>query len=129
MARSFEQTGAQLTDIAAQQNLLAAAVASGELWMDADVAERAAARCHQAVEEIDSWLVKSQRLTTRCMFGDNADGNAAAKRFAEAGQEYVNAMRGAQQIFKNMAATYRAAGRTAAETEAANEQMFRGRSL
>jgi hypothetical protein len=44
MASNFELAGAQLADIAAQQNALAAAVAAGELWMEAGVAERAAAR-------------------------------------------------------------------------------------
>ena len=128
MASSFEHTSAQLADVAAQQNSLAAAVAAGELWMDAGVAERAAARCHQAVREIDQWLVDARGFTQRCKFGDNADGNAAAERFARAGQEFMNVMRHARQVFESMEATYRAAGRTATETEAANEQMFRGRS-
>ena len=127
MASSFEQTGAQLADITAQQNSLAAAVGAGELWMDAGVAERAAARCHQAVREIDQWLRDARGLTQRCMFGDNEDGKAASERFAQAGQDYVDAMLQAQQVFKNMAATYRAAGCTATETEAANEQLFRSR--
>jgi hypothetical protein len=52
--------------------------------------------------------------------------NAAAERFAQAGQEYIDTMRSAQQVFRNMAATYRVAGNTAAEAEAANEHMFRG---
>jgi len=126
MASSFEHAGAQLAAIAAQQKALATAVASGQLWMDADVAERAAARCEQAVEELDDWLRDARRLTKRCKFGNNTDGNAAAERFAQAGQEYIDTMRGAQQVFRNMAATYRVAGNTAAAAEAANEHMFRG---
>jgi hypothetical protein len=128
MASSSEHAGAQLAEIAAQQKSLATAVASGGLWMDADVAERAAARCHQAVAEIDNWLYDARELSTRCKFGENADGTAAAERFAEAGQEFINTMRQAQQVFRNMEATYRAAGRTAIEKESANEQMFHGRS-
>src|SRR2546423_13914631 len=128
MASSFEQAGAQLADIAVQQNSLAAAVASGQLWMDAGVAERAAARCDQAVDELDKSLLRgAEKLARLRKFGDNEDGRAAAGRFAQAGRDNIATMRKAQQVFKNMAATYRAAGRTAAETEAANEQMFRSR--
>ncbi|HWR47890.1 MAG TPA: hypothetical protein VN327_09820 [Pseudonocardiaceae bacterium] len=124
MTSSFEQAGAQLV----QQTSLAAAVAAGELWMEAGVAERAATRCDQAVEEIDDWLVGAQRLTKRCKFGDNEDGNAAAEQFVQAGQEFIDSMRSAQRMFANMAVTYRAAGRTVTEADAANEQMFQGRS-
>ncbi|PZS27459.1 MAG: hypothetical protein DLM61_16600 [Pseudonocardiales bacterium] len=53
MAGSFEHSGAQLAGVAQQQNSLAAAVAAGELWLETGVAERAAARCEQAVREID----------------------------------------------------------------------------
>ena len=129
MPSSFEQTGAQLADIAAQQNSLAAAVASGELWMDAGVAERAAARCDQAVEELDASLRHTYELTRLRKFGDNEDGRAAAARFAQAGRDYIKTMQKVQEVFRNMAATYRAAGRTVAETDAANEQLFRGRPL
>jgi hypothetical protein len=128
MASSFEHTSAQLADVAAQQNSLAAAVAAGELWMDADVAERAAARCDQAVSEFDASLRRAHMLTRLRKFGDNEDGRAAAERFVQAGRDYVNTIREVQQVFRNMAAIYRAAGRTVAETEAANEQLFRGRS-
>ncbi|MDQ3825679.1 MAG: hypothetical protein M3319_05375 [Actinomycetota bacterium] len=129
MVSSFEPAGAQLVDVAAQQNSLAAAVAAGELWMDGDVAERAAARCEEAVKELDDSLAGAEKLTRLRKFGDNEDGRAAAERFAQAGVDYIATMRKAQQVFKNMAATYRAAGRTVAETEAANEQLFRARSL
>jgi hypothetical protein len=129
MPSSFEQTGAQLADIAAQQNFLAAAVASGELWMEAGVAERAAARCEQAVEELDKSLLSgAEKLSRLRKFGDNEDGRAAAERFAQAGRAYIATMRQAQQVFRNMAETYRAAGRTVAETETANKQLFRGQS-
>jgi len=96
--------------------------------MEAGVAERAAARCDQAVREIDDLLIDARVLTRKRKFGDNEDGNAAAERFAQAGQDYIDAMRSAQGVFKNMAATYRAAGRTVTEADAANEQMFRDRS-
>ena len=127
MASSFEPAGAQLVDIAAQQNSLAAAVASGEVWMEAGVAERAAARCDQAVRELDDSLAGAHELTRLRKFGDNEDGRAAAARFAQAGVDYIATMRQVQEVFRNMAAAYRAAGRTAVETEAANEQLFRGR--
>jgi hypothetical protein len=35
-------------------------------------------------------------------------------------------MTAAQRVFANMAATYRAAGRTVTEADTANEHMFRG---
>jgi hypothetical protein len=128
MTSSFEHAGGQLAAVTQQQNSLAAAVAAGELWMEAGVAERAAARCEQAVREIDDLLTDAQQLTVKRKFGDNEDGNAAAARFAQAGQEYIDTMMNAQQVFKNMAATYRAAGRTVTEADAANKQIFRGRS-
>lgn len=128
MAGSVEQAGGQLASVAEQQSSLAAAVAAGELWLDSGVAERAAARCEQAVREIDQWLSGADRLTQRRKFGDNHDGQVAAARFVKAGQEFVDSMKGAQEVFKKMAATYRAAGRTVSETDAANEQMFRSRS-
>jgi hypothetical protein len=129
MPSSFKPAGAQLADVAAQQNSLAAAVAAGELWMDAGVAERAAARCDQAVKELDDSIRDARQLTRLRKFGDNEDGRAAAARFAQAGADYIDTMRKAQQVFRNMAATYRAAGHTVAENEAANEQLFRDRSL
>ncbi|MGH3836502.1 MAG: hypothetical protein ACRDSF_12505 [Pseudonocardiaceae bacterium] len=128
MAGSFEQAGVWLAGADQQQTDLQRAVASGELWMESGVAERAAARCDQAVEEIDQWLNGADRLTQRRKFGDNEDGHAAADRFAQAGQDFIDTMKNAQRVFANMAATYRAAGRTIAETDAAGQQMFRGRS-
>jgi hypothetical protein len=128
MAGSFKDPSAQLADVAQQQNSLAAAVAAGELWMEAGVAERAAARCEQAVEDIDDWLGRARVLIRKRRFGDNEDGNAAAERFAQAGHDYIDSMRNAQQVFRNMATTYRAAARTVTETDTANEQMLRGRS-
>ncbi|HET9254467.1 MAG TPA: hypothetical protein VFO16_04605 [Pseudonocardiaceae bacterium] len=129
MPNTFEQNGAQqLAGIDAQQRSVAAAVAAGELWMEAGVAERAAARCEQAIKELDDSLRDADQLTRLRKFGDNEDGHAAAARFAQAGTDYIATMRKAQQVFQNMAVTYRAAGRTVSETEAANEQMFRGRS-
>jgi hypothetical protein len=129
MPSSFKPAGAQLADVAAQQNSLAAAVAAGELWMDGDVAERAAARCDQAVDELDASLRRADELTRSRKFGDNEDGRSAAARFARAGRDYIKTMQKVQEVFRNMAATYRAAGRTVAETETANEQLFRGRAL
>jgi hypothetical protein len=82
----------------------------------------------QAAKELDDSLASARELTRLRKFGDNEDGHEAAARFAQAGMDYVDTMRKAQQVFRNMAATYRAAGRTVTETEAANEQLFRGRS-
>jgi hypothetical protein len=107
---------------------LAAAVAAGELWLESGVAERAGARCDRAVEEINDWLSDADRLIQVRKFGDNEDGYAAATRFAQAGQEYIDTMKNAQRVFANMAVTYRAAGRTVAEVDAANERMFGARS-
>ncbi|MDQ4010854.1 MAG: hypothetical protein M3228_09195 [Actinomycetota bacterium] len=42
-ASSFEQASAQLASVVAQQTDLQRAVAAGELWMEAGVAERAPA--------------------------------------------------------------------------------------
>ena len=78
MSSSFEQAGTWLTGAAAQQTDLQRAVAAGELWMDAGVAERAAARCDQAVEEINDWLARAYMLTRTRKFGANEDGEAAA---------------------------------------------------
>jgi len=129
MAGSFEHASAQLVDVAAQQNSLAAAVAAGELWMEAGVAERAAARCDQAVKDIDDLVYDARDLTRTRKFGHNEDGQAAAGRFARAGRDYIDTMRNAQQVFRNMAATYRAAGRTVTEADETNEQMLRGESV
>ena len=84
---NFAQAGQQLDGLRQQQSELAAAVESGQLWMEADVAERAAARCEQAVDELHAWLDDSRALTERRKFGANEDGEAAASRFAQAGQE------------------------------------------
>jgi hypothetical protein len=128
MAGDFTLPGAALTDVAAPKGSIVALVASGELWMDHGVAERAATRCEQICDEIDDLLVQAKQLTYKRAFGDNADGHAAAERFVQAGWDYINTMQKAQKVFLNMAATYRAAGRTVSEAEAANERMFRGGS-
>jgi uncharacterized protein YukE len=128
MAGSYELADAQLADVAQQQRSLQAAVTAGELWLESGVAERAAQRCEQAVREIDDLLSRADVLTQLRKFGDNEDGRAAAERFAQAGYDYIDTMRNAQRVFTNMAATYRAAGRTVTETDAANEQMFRSQS-
>lgn len=125
MTSSLEQAGAHLAAVTVQQGSLAAAVAAGQLWMEAGVAERAAARCDQAVKELDDSLAGAEKLSRLRKFGDNEDGHAAAARFAQAGLDYIDTMRKAQQAFLNMAATYRAAGRTVTETDAVNEQMLR----
>lgn len=121
-----EQAGARLAGLAQQPGSLAAAVAGGELWMEAGVAERAAQRCDQAVEDIDFLLLGVQELLKDRAFGANDDGYGAAGRFVNAGQDYIDTMRHAQQVFANMAKTYRAAGRTITEADAVSKQMFQG---
>ncbi|MGH3930404.1 MAG: hypothetical protein ACRDTF_10560 [Pseudonocardiaceae bacterium] len=128
MASGFERASAQLVGIKGQQNDLQAAVAAGELWMEAGVAETAARRCEQAVTEIDEWLGRARQLIQTRKLGDNPDGNGAAARFSEAGWDFVDSMKGAQLVFTNMAATYRAAGRTVTQADEAGQETFRGRS-
>jgi hypothetical protein len=50
--------------------------------MEAGVAERAAARCDQAVGEINDCLAQAYMLTRTRKFGANEDGEAAAARYA-----------------------------------------------
>ncbi|MGQ0778572.1 MAG: hypothetical protein ACT4NY_29865 [Pseudonocardiales bacterium] len=126
VAGSFQQADAQLVGINGQQTDLQAAVVAGQLWMEAGVAETAAKRCDQAVVDINLWLGGARRLAERAMFGANEDGEAAAERFAQAGRELIAVVENARTIFQNMAATYRAAGRAAAEADEAGQQSFRG---
>ncbi len=123
---SFGELGGTLGALTEQQSDLEAAVESGQLWMEAGVAERAAARCEQAAGELDEWLVNTYELVQRRKFGANEDGEAAATRYATAGQEYVQVMTDAQSVFLRMADTYRAAGRTTAQADEAGQQSFRG---
>lgn len=124
----FEHAGAQLAGIEQQQSDLQRAVAAGELWMEAGVAERAADHCVQTVAEVGDWLYRARELNRMLSFGANEDGLKAAKRFAEAGQQFVAVMENAQAVFQRMAETYRAAGRTVAEADSAGQQMFQGGS-
>jgi hypothetical protein len=123
---SFGELGGQLSAFADQQSDLKAAVESGQLWMDAGVAEQAATRCEQAAGELDEWLVDTDALVRRRKFGANEDGEAAAARFAAAGREYVQVIADAQSVFLRMAETYRAAGRTMERAELAGHQTFGG---
>jgi hypothetical protein len=113
-----------------QQHGLDAAVTAGELWMEPDVAERAAARCEQQIDEVELILDGLRDLDRERKFGDNADGLATAKAFKDAAVTGENSVRGvlvkSQDVLRNMAATYRAAGQAAAQAEQANQQMFRG---
>ena len=113
-----------------QQHGLSAAVTAGHLWMEPDVAERAAARCEQQIDEVRSIIFDLQPLERERKFGDNEDGLAAAKAFKDAAVTGENSVRGvlvkSQEVLRNMAATYRAAGQAAARAEQANQQMFRG---
>jgi hypothetical protein len=123
---AFGHLGAQIGAIAEQQTDLQRAVASGELWMEAGVAETAAKRCDQAVQDINASLAASRQLAQTRRFGNNEDGLLAAKRYADAAQEYIAMMESARSVIEKMAATYRAAGRTVAEADAAGWRMFQG---
>ena len=121
----FQQANAQLTGLTQQQGLRVA-VDSGQLWMEAGVAKAASDRCLQAVDEIDQWLQRARVLTDRMPFGKNEDGDRAADRFAHAGQDFMKAMADVQDVLRNMAATYRAAGRTVAEADVTSAEPFKG---
>lgn len=124
----FQQADAQLVGINGQQTDLQRAIVAGELWMDADVAKRAAERCDLAAMKITESLDMADQLTWTRRFGNNEDGWAAADRFAQAGREYVAALGKARTVIENMAATYRAAGLAAAQADEVGRQSFRGTS-
>ncbi len=127
---NFMQANQGLAAMQQQQQGLNAAVTAGELWMEPDVAERAAARCEQQIDEVELILDGLRDLDRERKFGDNADGLATAKAFKDAAVTGENSVRGvlvkSQDVLRNMAATYRAAGQAAAQAEQANQQMFRG---
>jgi hypothetical protein len=124
------QANQDLAAMQQQQHGLDAAVTAGELWMEPDVAERAAARCEQQIDEIESMIRDLEPLERQRKFGDNEDGLATAKAFKDAAVTGENSVRGvlvkSQDVLRNMAATYRAAGQAAARAEQANQQMFSG---
>jgi hypothetical protein len=122
---SFQQPNAQLEASPSSSSLCGPQWTLASCGMEAGIAETAAKRCEQAVREIDDWLVDADQLTRKRKFGANEDGEAAAERFVQAGHDYIASMRNAQQVFANMAVTFRAAGRTVAEADAAGQQMFR----
>lgn len=121
---AFGHLGAQIGAIAEQQTDLQRAVASGELWMEAGVAETAAKRCDQAVQDINASLRGARQLVRLCKFGDNDDGRTAANRYAEAGQQYIAMMENARTVIESMAMTYRSSARTVAEADMAGRQTF-----
>ena len=127
---NFMQANQDLAAMQQQQHGLDAAVTAGELWMEPDVAERAAARCEQQIDEIESMIRDLEPLERQRKFGDNEDGLATAKAFKDAAVTGENSVRGvlvkSQDVLRNMAATYRAAGQAAARAEQANQQMFSG---
>lgn len=126
---NFAQSNQGLAAMQQQQIGLSAAVEAGTLWMEPDVAERAAVRCEQQIEDFESMINRLQDLGRKRKFGENADGHAIAAAFADAAVSGPDSVAGvlvnAQQVMRNMAATYRAAGQAAAQAEQANEQTFR----
>ena len=127
---NFMQANQGLAAMQQQQQGLNAAVTAGELWMEPDVAERAAARCEQQIDEVEFMIRDLEPLERQRKFGDNEDGLATAKAFKDAAVTGENSVMGvlvkSQEVLRNMAATYRAAGRAAARAEQANQQMFSG---
>ncbi|MGH3980628.1 MAG: hypothetical protein ACRDRZ_16790 [Pseudonocardiaceae bacterium] len=129
---NFAQSNQGLAAMQQHQQGLQAAVDAGQLWMEPDVAERAAQRCEQQVVEVDEIINDVRPLGRKRKFGDNADGEAAAEVFRNAAVEGSDSVTGvltnSQEVLRSMAATYRAAGRAAAQAEQTNRQMFRGGS-
>ena len=127
---NFAQANQGLVAMQQQQQGLNAAVTAGELWMEPDVAERAAARCEQQIDEVEFMIRDLEPLERQRKFGDNEDGLATAKAFKDAAVTGENSVMGvlvkSQEVLRNMAATYRAAGQAAARAEQANQQMFSG---
>jgi hypothetical protein len=127
---NFTQANQGLAAMQQQQHGLNAAVTAGELWMEPDVAERAAARCEQQIDEVELILDGLRDLDRERKFGDNEDGLATAKAFKDAAVTGENSVRGvlveSQEVLRSMAATYRAAGQAAAQAEQANQQMLSG---
>lgn len=127
---NFAQANQGLAAMQQQQTGLRAAVEAGKLWMEPDVAERAAVCCEQQITEVESIIDDLRELDRERKFGDNADGHAIARAFKDAAVTGPDSIKGvllnAQQVLQNMADTYRAAGRAAAQAEDANQQMFRG---
>jgi hypothetical protein len=127
---NFTQANQGLAAMQQQQHGLSAAVTAGELWMEPDVAERAAARCEQQIDEVELILDGLRDLDRERKFGDNEDGLATAKVFKDAAVTGENSVRGvlvkSQDVLRSMAATYRAAGQAATQAEQANQQMLSG---
>ena len=129
---NFAQSNQGLAAMQQHQQGLQAVVDAGQLWMEPDVAERAAQRCEQQVDEVQSIISNLRPLGRERKFGDNADGHATAAAFRNAAVAGPDSVRGvltnSQEVLRSMAATYRAAGRAAAQAEQANQQMFQGGS-
>jgi len=71
---NFAQANQGLAAMQQQQSGLRAAVEAGKLWMEPDVAERAAGRCEQQITEVRSIIDDLRELERERKFGDNADG-------------------------------------------------------
>lgn len=127
---NFAQSNQGLAAMQQHQQGLQAVVDAGQLWMEPDVAERAAQRCEQQIVEVDEIISNLRPLARKRKFGDNDDGDATAEVFRNAAVEGPDSVRGvltnSQEVLRSMAATYRAAGRVAAQAEQANQYMFQG---
>lgn len=112
----------ELERINSQQNTLAQAVGDGKLWMEAGVAERAAAECDELKLDLTDWLDGANVLLERPMYGDNEDGNAMAGAVVECAQALIRRMEGFRDVADRMALTYRKAGGLVEQTEQTNTQ-------
>ena len=127
---SFVQASQGLAALQQEQRGLQGAVAEGELWMEPDVAERAALRCEQQIDEVDLIIQDLQPLGRERRFGDNDHGHQVATAFKDAAVTGENSVAGvlreSKDVLRDMAQTFRDAGRAATAAEQANQQMFGG---
>ncbi|MGH3979273.1 MAG: hypothetical protein ACRDRZ_09775, partial [Pseudonocardiaceae bacterium] len=127
---NFAQAGQGLQQLQQQQQGLKAAVAAGELWMEPDVAERAAARCEQGIDEVDQIIYDLEPLARERKFGKNDHGHQVATAFKDAAVTGENSVAGvlreSKDVLRDMAQTFRDAGRAASVAEQANQRMFDG---
>lgn len=127
---SFVQASQGLETLQQEQRGLQAAVAAGELWMEPDVAERAAQRCEQQIIEVNEIIGDLRPLARERRFGDNDHGHQVARAFKDAAVTGENSVAGvlreSKDVLRDMAQTFRDAGRAAAAAEQANQQLFGG---
>ncbi|MGH3979165.1 MAG: hypothetical protein ACRDRZ_09225 [Pseudonocardiaceae bacterium] len=127
---NFAQQSRRLAAFRQEQRGLQAAVAAGELWMEAGVAERAAKRCERGFTEVEEIIDKLRPLGREFRFGENDHGRQVAKAFKNAAVGDHNSvtavLRESQHVLRDMAQTFREAGRAVEHAERTNEQDLGG---